>query len=358
MPSMATTLSASGRRSSWPGSSRSQRTGSTPWARRRSASPGLEKRATPTTRRRTPAASEARRAMRASVGPILPPTPSTTRSPSSRPSVSVTPAVGSLSSSSRCSTSRIEPHASAACPIHTPPRPGPGVLRLRRRGATVRGRRARRGIAVGANIDEARKQRWRAIACGPRMTFGRPGGITMWAKIAAKLRRLWWAIAGEPKLTVERILAEYLGPHFRDLETHEKSFPGYDVASLHRALASFRDDCAFDFREVGSTPANTLRYLFSLLDSPYHRNLMPGAPVYQRVPVDVDEEGSFKTNCLYLATLEEAAGGDPSADDPEMIAILLAATTTGKEYWDGMDTHNVPHQEVTISIAARERAVA
>src|SRR5262245_40387631 len=108
MPSMATTFSASGRRSSWPGSSRPRPTGSTPWARRRSASPGLEKRATPKTRRRAPVASNARRVMRASVGPILPPTPRMARSPGSRVSASMAPGDGSLSSSSRCSTSRIE----------------------------------------------------------------------------------------------------------------------------------------------------------------------------------------------------------------------------------------------------------
>ena len=42
--------------------------------------------------------SAARRAMRASVGPILPPTPSTMMSPSSRASVSTTRWLGSLSS--------------------------------------------------------------------------------------------------------------------------------------------------------------------------------------------------------------------------------------------------------------------
>src|SRR5262249_44562947 len=59
-------------------------------------------------RRATAAGSKARRAIGARVGPILPPAPSTTRSPSSRPSVSITPAVGSLSSSSSCSTPAIE----------------------------------------------------------------------------------------------------------------------------------------------------------------------------------------------------------------------------------------------------------
>ena len=59
-----------------------------------------ENRETATTRRHTPAASEARLAMRASEGPIFPPAPRTMMSPSRRPSVSTTPSVGSLRRSS------------------------------------------------------------------------------------------------------------------------------------------------------------------------------------------------------------------------------------------------------------------
>jgi hypothetical protein len=70
--------------------------------------------------------------------------------------------------------------------------------------------------------------------------------------------------------------------------------------------------------------------------------------------VDVEEEGSFPTNCLYLATLD----ADVCDGEMERIAILLAANTTGRDYWDGMDTHNVPHQVITIGIAARSREVA
>src|SRR5262245_34243290 len=60
------------------------------------------------TRRRIPAASEARLAMRASVGPIFPATPSRIMSPSIRPSVSITPGVGALSKSSSWSIVMID----------------------------------------------------------------------------------------------------------------------------------------------------------------------------------------------------------------------------------------------------------
>ena len=55
-----------------------------------------------------PAASMARLAIRAKVGPILPATPRTITSPSARRIASIAASDGSLSSSSRCATSRIE----------------------------------------------------------------------------------------------------------------------------------------------------------------------------------------------------------------------------------------------------------
>jgi hypothetical protein len=60
----------------------------------------LEKRDTPITRRFTPAASDARFAMRASVGPILPATPRTIRSPVMFRIASTAAGDGSLSISS------------------------------------------------------------------------------------------------------------------------------------------------------------------------------------------------------------------------------------------------------------------
>ena len=73
-------------------SSRSQAMHSTPCACSDARASGLLKRATPITR--LPGA--ARLAMRASVGPILPPTPMTMMSPSTRARSATRPGVGSL----------------------------------------------------------------------------------------------------------------------------------------------------------------------------------------------------------------------------------------------------------------------
>src|SRR5262245_24264034 len=106
MPAMNTTLGASGSRATASGSVRSQRIVSTPRASSAARASTEEKRDTPITRRSTPAACEARRAIRASVGPIFPATPSTRMSPARPCRAATTSVVGALSTSSSCSTER------------------------------------------------------------------------------------------------------------------------------------------------------------------------------------------------------------------------------------------------------------
>lgn len=69
---------------------------------------GEEKRETAMIRRGVPAASEARLAMRASVGPIFPPAPRMRMSPGSEASARTVDSPGSLSASSSAVTSAME----------------------------------------------------------------------------------------------------------------------------------------------------------------------------------------------------------------------------------------------------------
>jgi 6-phosphogluconolactonase (cycloisomerase 2 family) len=74
-------------------------------------------------------------------------------------------------------------------------------------------------------------------------------------------------------------------------------------------LTSFLADCCDEVKEVGSCGTlHTLRDLFETLKQVYSRNMLPGAPTFQRVPVDVEEEGSFVVNVLHLAVMRPGAG--------------------------------------------------
>src|SRR5438132_10162744 len=94
--------------------------------------------------------------------------------------------------------------------------------------------------------------------------------------LLTKLTQLWRKLFRPGELTIREELQQFLGKDYDRLQTHDKTFPGYDIASLHRALASFHADCCTSCREVGAVyGVAALANLFSLLKQPYQRNLKP-----------------------------------------------------------------------------------
>ena len=94
IPAMFTTFGTSGNRATVSSSKRSHAIVSTPTASSVARAWGYVNRETPITRRSTPAASDVRRSIRASDGPIFRATPSTTASPRNRPTAALLPASG------------------------------------------------------------------------------------------------------------------------------------------------------------------------------------------------------------------------------------------------------------------------
>jgi hypothetical protein len=154
----------------------------------------------------------------------------------------------------------------------------------------------------------------------------------------------------------------FFGKGLKKLEPHEKTFPGYDLASLSRALADFLADCAASSELLGSvSTTNTLRDLLSVEENNWHTRQKPSPVSHERLPVDVDVEESFVTKCLYFAVLKSvggaAAGAAPAG---ERVAILLAkAPAAASEFEEDMESHAAPSSSaLTLGIAARSRAVA
>lgn len=175
--------------------------------------------------------------------------------------------------------------------------------------------------------------------------------------------------------TVRGHLVDFLGHEYERLQTHEKFFPEYDLASVNRALVSLLSECCADVRTVGGCGATTLGHLFEALRTPYSRNMRPTAIAYQRIPVDVEVEESFISHCLYLAELSAAAGSrrphrpsarlahapadaPPPPVGPERIAILINSGGYSSPYQDGIDPHSAPPGQLAVGIACRERETA
>jgi energy-coupling factor transporter ATP-binding protein EcfA2 len=185
--------------------------------------------------------------------------------------------------------------------------------------------------------------------------------------------RVWrWLTGTDGRRPIYREFKQFFGEQLTELQTHDKLFPGYDVASLHRALGSFREECCLESRELGSCPLRPLRRLFDSFQTAHGRLLKSDALVFQRVAIDVDRESSVLANGLYLAVMHTEAGAgrlrrtaslqggaetSGKGKGPEKIAILL--TINGAyHHWDGMDTDHVPGHQVMLSIACSSREVA
>jgi hypothetical protein len=174
------------------------------------------------------------------------------------------------------------------------------------------------------------------------------GIVVFSATMAIILKKIevWWT----QKTIWIQMLRFFGGRRLMLLETHDKHFPSYDLASLTRALNSFRDDCCMIFKDVGALHISDLRKLLDVVQTGPGRRLQATAPTFQRVQVDVQEEASFPTSGIYLAKLR------PELEGEKMIILLSAHCT--HDSWDGMDTDNAPVQQITISIGCGSRVVA
>jgi hypothetical protein len=193
-----------------------------------------------------------------------------------------------------------------------------------------------------------------------------------WSRIRAALRRWWRRLTGaDLRPPFLKQFREFFGDDFDRLETHDKAFPGYDIVSVVSALMSFRDE-GRPLRDVGSCHYVTMRQLLDVIRTITGAYLRPDAPVFLRVPVDVEEEESVVSNGVFLvevgpeagarrvrksAVLRETAGGGSAATSPQKLAIRLYLGPA-PDYWPGMETNMVTAQSLQVSVACLRRDTA
>jgi hypothetical protein len=153
---------------------------------------------------------------------------------------------------------------------------------------------------------------------------------------ASSLRRLWDRLQTYRTRTILGKLRHLFGPDALQLQTHDKYYPGYDLASVNLAVNSYVEDCCAGHELLGTNGFPSMRQLFNTLTT--MPQFKPVAPTYQRVPVDVDEEESFIANGLFLCKLKRPAAGGGR----EKLAVLLIRA----------------NGQVVVSIACRSKEVA
>lgn len=197
--------------------------------------------------------------------------------------------------------------------------------------------------------------------------------LTLATRLTTPFRRFWrWLSGADRPLTVYQLFRDFFGDDLARLETHQKSFPGYDLASINRALASVRQECSVRSQEVGAVSAFSIEVLLVNLNTFYGRAERPQPFRLQRVAVDVDEEESVVSGGLYFLELRPEAGrsrprksaalhsnadGSQAEQEPEKLAVLLIASAAG-DYWDDMQTNQAPAVQLTIGVACRRRDAA
>jgi energy-coupling factor transporter ATP-binding protein EcfA2 len=203
----------------------------------------------------------------------------------------------------------------------------------------------------------------------------------------AKTREALW-----PKQIGNR-MRRFFGPEVKLLQAHEKTYPGWDLGSLSRAVASFVDECCTHADRVGSiTHTNSVQPLIPSEKNDAKITAKASPLTYERLPVDVDRDESFVSNVLYFATVRPDAAARAHASSSgrvsvaqftlspregtaapraglwtERVAIFLARDTTTAvddsidAFYEDARTHASSSQSVSrlqLSIACRSRDVA
>jgi hypothetical protein len=165
-------------------------------------------------------------------------------------------------------------------------------------------------------------------------------------------------------VTLWKRLERYFGKGLKELQPHDKQFPGYDLASLSRALDSFLAEFAETTDTIGCVPVKSAQALTGIEPDSWHGKSKPSAATFERLPVDVDEEASFVSNCLYFVKLRPAAvpGFTPRDRDADAaalrVAILLSYTPPAAAYEEEMDSTSARPAYLDLGIACPSRAAA
>ena len=167
----------------------------------------------------------------------------------------------------------------------------------------------------------------------------------------AKLREVLF-----PKKVRNR-MRRYFGGEFLMLQGHEKSYPGYDLASVVRALQWVMKQNLKEQVQLGSL--KSMSSLSDLLGRGTEGGPIPGAPAFERVPVGVDDDDSVLSNCLYLGRLQSGRLGTLKDRSTPGVAIFLANFRVQHvSRHERMDVRSGAPSSLTVSIACTSKAIA
>lgn len=139
----------------------------------------------------------------------------------------------------------------------------------------------------------------------------------------------------------------------KKLQHHVKTYPGYDLASVNRAITSFLDECCTSHEVLGFAHFNELRDLVESEKGTHFRKQTPGAVGYTRVFVNVGVEESVVANCIYICQCK-------SKDSPKIEKLLICIQTVSAHgnVEEDMGEQSAPMTSLKVTVACelRQRA--
>jgi hypothetical protein len=147
------------------------------------------------------------------------------------------------------------------------------------------------------------------------------------------------------------ILRRFFGG-IKGVSAHDKPFPSYDLASLNRAIDDFLGRNCTTSKLIGGMQGQSLS---EALEG-FMENRRVGEISYKRVPVDVEEEESVRSSCLWTATLRPELG--LSGDNRIAIAIVLLGMERPVRSFSMGTQEEAVSSVIQISVACRSKEVA
>lgn len=149
---------------------------------------------------------------------------------------------------------------------------------------------------------------------------------------------------GPPKIGA--CIAKFMGKRWQEIAVHEKRFPGFDLPSIHAALDRMGQTEFSSWESKGAANiGQSLREITIVdLDS-WTLKQEFRASSHQRMPVDVDDERSFKTNNVIFAEHKSAC----------RLIIMLACQYFGGGGEEDIDVSTPPPFEIVLSIMCPDR---
>lgn len=166
--------------------------------------------------------------------------------------------------------------------------------------------------------------------------------------VALKIRE--WV---RPRQARHRLM-RFFGRRLRDVIAHDKQFPGYDLGSVNRAIDSLLNELCEDFTRLGGLPISG--GLSDLLHAQAQKMVL-GEPQYQRVAIDVDDDESFISNCMWTARIGASLAAG-TADNRIAVRLSLGTSYRNSHHFFDDSSDSVAGPTINISIACRSKEMA